>query len=231
MKNRILLLASLLLMCVNASAQHSRPKINAGDPALPAWVKMMYDESNSVFAVDSAYEAFFDGREPQHDIYARWYTSWRRSVNSFLDEKGFVHYPATEEINQQLKHRSELQSNVRSEWTHAGPDIHYSTRTSETSPFEPISEQANIYGIDRSLSNPNVLIAGSESGGVYKSIDAGNSWTLITPDLLIFTSRAVRIHPTNENEMLFAGGGKLYKTTDGGASWNPVGDANFQGLN
>ncbi|MEO6168444.1 MAG: T9SS type A sorting domain-containing protein [Chitinophagales bacterium] len=231
MKKSTLIIFVLIAVVVNSFAQYSQPKINSTDPNLPGWVKMMYNESNSVFAVDSAYEAFFEGREPHNDIYARWYTGWRRNVSSFLDEKGFIHYPSPEETNEQLKRRSELQNTVRTAWTHAGPDIHYSTKTSETSLFEPISEQANIYGIDRSISNPNVLIAGSESGGVYKSIDGGDSWTLVTPDLLIFTSRAVRIHPTNENEMLFAGAGKLYKTMDGGVNWTPVGDSNFQGLN
>ncbi|MGB3074278.1 MAG: T9SS type A sorting domain-containing protein [Chitinophagales bacterium] len=231
MKKITIIIAVLCFLSIQSFSQYSQPKINADDPNLPQWVKMMYDESESVFAVDSAYEANFEGREPENDIYARLYTTWRRRVSSFLDEKGFIRYPSAEEINQQLRQRTDLSNNVRSGWTHAGPDIHYSTKTNENSPFEPISEQANIYGIDRSQSNPNLLIAGSESGGIYKSVDAGESWNLVTPNLLIFTSRAVRIHPTNENEMLFAGGGKLYKTNDGGSTWNAIGDAAFQALN
>lgn len=221
----------LCLFFIQVSAQFSYPKINADDPGLPGWVKMMYEGKESVFAIDSAYASYFEGHEPHNDIYARWYTTWRRQVSSYLDENGFIKYPSEWEVNNQLRIRSELFSNVRSTWTHAGPDIHYSTKTNENSLFEPISEQANIYGIDRSQSNPDILIAGSESGGIYKSVDAGESWTMVTPGLLIFTSRAVRIHPTNENEMMFAGGGKLYKTTDGGQTWNPIGDPAFQSLN
>ncbi|MBK6481636.1 MAG: T9SS type A sorting domain-containing protein [Chitinophagaceae bacterium] len=225
------LLLVLLFIASLLHAQNTLPKINASDPSLPGWVKMMYDEKSNVFLVDSAYQAFYNGNKPHNDIYARWYTNWRRKVSPFLDEKGYVHYPGTEETNLQLAYRNSLQSTLRSNWQHAGPEIHYSAKSSETSPFEPISEHANIYGVDRSLSNPNVLIAGSESGGIYKSVDAGENWNLVTPDLLIFTSRAVRIHPTNENEMLFAGGGKLYKTSDGGATWATIGDPAFQNLN
>lgn len=221
----------LCFYCHLVAAQFEYPKINTGDPALPGWVKMMYDEKVSVFAVDSAYLTYYGDHEPKNDIYARWYTNWRRQVSSYLDENGFADYPSDEEISNQLRRRSEMLSDVRSTWTHAGPDIHFSTKTNENSLFEPISEQANVYGIDRSQSNPNILIAGSESGGIYKSTDAGESWTLVTPNLLIFTSRAVRIHPTNEDEMLFAGGGKLYKTTDGGQTWNSIGDPVFQALN
>ncbi|MBP9884068.1 MAG: hypothetical protein KBF32_11730, partial [Chitinophagales bacterium] len=183
------LLLALLFIASFLHAQNTLPKINASDPTLPGWVKMMYDEKSNVFLVDSAYQAFYNGNKPHNDIYARWYTNWRRKVSPFLDEKGFVHYPGTEETNLQLAYRNSLQSTLRSNWQHAGPEIHYSAKSSETSPFEPISEHANIYGVDRSLSNPNVLIAGSESGGIYKSVDAGENWNLVTPDLLIFTSR------------------------------------------
>ncbi len=222
---------TLLLLASFLHAQNTLPKINASDPSLPGWVTMMYDESSNVFAVDSAYQAYYSGRQPHNDIYARWYTNWRRKVSPYLNEQGFVNYPTAEESGQLMSYRKKLQSNVRSDWQHAGPEIHYTAKSGETSPFEPISEQANIYGIDRSLSNPDVFIAGSESGGIYKSVDGGENWTLITPDLPVFTSRAVRIHPENENEMLFAGGGKLYKTTDGGATWETIGDPAFQSLN
>lgn len=226
----ILLLLSFLPATITF-AQYTPPKLNEDDPALAAWVRLMYDEKACVYDVDSAYQAYYQGRAPEADMYARWYTGWRRKVSPYLDEKGYVHYPTTEELIDLQKRREQLERNTRSSWVHAGPEIHYTAKSDESSPFEPISEHANIYGIDRSLSNPDVLIAGSESGGVYKSVDGGASWTLITHDLLVFTSRAVRIHPENENEMLFAGNGKLYKTTDGGTTWNPIGDAAFQSLN
>ena len=54
--------------------------------------------------------------------------------------------------------------------------------------------------------------------GVYKSVDGGNSWTLLAP---IHSSRCTRLllHPANENIVYVAGDAGLHKSTDGGASW------------
>ena len=80
-------------------------------------------------------------------------------------------------------------------------------------------------------SHAAVLFAGSESGGVYKSVDSGNSWSMVTHDLLVFDVKCVKIHPSNENVVLFGSAGKIYKTTDGGITWVITGDANFQSQN
>jgi photosystem II stability/assembly factor-like uncharacterized protein len=57
--------------------------------------------------------------------------------------------------------------------------------------------------------------------GVYKSIDGGNSWTLLAP---ISSSRCTRvlIHPANENIVYVAGDAGLHKSTDGGLSWTTL---------
>lgn len=43
----------------------------------------------------------------------------------------------------------------------------------------------NVGGITRAfardISNPQIMMAGSNSGGLYRSTDAGNSWTIVTP--------------------------------------------------
>jgi photosystem II stability/assembly factor-like uncharacterized protein len=54
--------------------------------------------------------------------------------------------------------------------------------------------------------------------GVYKSVNGGNSWTLLAP---ISSTRCTRLllHPTNENIVYVAGDAGLHKTTDGGLSW------------
>jgi hypothetical protein len=149
----------------------------------------------------------------------------------FIDENGFVHFPSQQEIKQQLQLRNQFESSTRDAWTFAGPDIHYSHKNIDTDPFEPISEHANVYCVDRAVSNPSVLFAGSESGGVYKSTDAGESWLMVTHDMLIFDVKCVKIHPTNENLVLFGGAGEIYKSIDGGTTWNVTGDAAFQALN
>jgi photosystem II stability/assembly factor-like uncharacterized protein len=54
--------------------------------------------------------------------------------------------------------------------------------------------------------------------GVYKSLDGGNTWTLLMPIGSNVCTR-VLVHPTNANIVYVAGNAGLHKSTNGGASW------------
>ena len=110
--------------------------------------------------------------------------------------------------------------------------------------WRPISDgyfaAASTGSIDVSLSNPDILYVGTGSDdirsnvstgrGVYKSTDAGKSWTFVG---LRETGQigAVRIDPTNPDVVYVAAVGNaftsnpergVYRTKDGGATWKNV---------
>ena len=74
---------------------------------------------------------------------------------------------------------------------------------------------------------PATVYAGADRG-IYKSVDAGNSWTAVnnglpaSSDLIV---RTVVVDLTNPSVVYaateFAG---VYRTTDGGAHWTPLND-------
>jgi photosystem II stability/assembly factor-like uncharacterized protein len=85
--------------------------------------------------------------------------------------------------------------------------------------------------------NPNILFVGAACGGLWKSIDGGNTWTSTTDLLPALSISDVCIDPTNPLVMYLATGDKygyfagygfwggtysagLMKSTDGGATWN-----------
>ena len=94
--------------------------------------------------------------------------------------------------------------------------------------------------IEVSLSNPDIIYAGTGSdglrsnvsigNGVYKSADAGRTWTHIgLTD--VGNIGGIRVHPTNPDIAFVAAIGNpfkptndrgLYRTTDGGKSWQRV---------
>jgi len=81
--------------------------------------------------------------------------------------------------------------------------------------------------------DPNILFACSPSGGLWKSDDAGQSWSSNTDQLAqVIGCTDIAIDPTNPNIMYLATGdgdaGDTYsvgilKTTDGGITWNTTG--------
>lgn len=68
-----------------------------------------------------------------------------------------------------------------------------------------------------------ILFAASYSGGVYKSVNAGDSWSPILSGIAVYDIAV----PIQEPSTIYVGGyagerGRLLKTTDGGKSWEVV---------
>jgi photosystem II stability/assembly factor-like uncharacterized protein len=88
--------------------------------------------------------------------------------------------------------------------------------------------------------NPNILYVGSVSGGVWKSMNGGASWSPTMNDLITLNVSALAMKPGDSNT-IYAGTGEAYltgdclpgrgllKTTDGGQTWKRIHVAN--GLN
>src|SRR5262249_38702206 len=74
--------------------------------------------------------------------------------------------------------------------------------------------------------NTNIIYAGSDSGGVFKSTNAGSNWTPINNGLINPRAITLVINPKNAS-ILYAGTftfsdeiiGGVYKSTDGGNNW------------
>src|SRR5262245_43431855 len=110
--------------------------------------------------------------------------------------------------------------------------------------WEPLTDGqigvGTIGAIDVALSDPNVVYMGTGSAdprgnvtngdGVYKSTDAGKTWTRAGLEKAGLVGR-IRIHPTDPNIAFVAALGNIfgpnpergvYRTKDGGATWEQV---------
>lgn len=119
--------------------------------------------------------------------------------------------------------------------------------------FEPLFEQygnMSLGSVDVAVSDPNIVYLGtgeamharssSHGNGVWKSTDAGKTWKHIGLKESYFIPR-LTIHPANPDIVYVAAEGKLYdnemdcqrglyKTTDGGETWNLVLDLKDRGV-
>jgi hypothetical protein len=80
-----------------------------------------------------------------------------------------------------------------------------------------IGNTPNVFSITTSS---EIIYAGTENNGVYKSIDNGANWTAINNGLLMGGEQDV-ISMTASGSTLFAGtyGWGIYRSTDGGNNW------------
>jgi len=76
-------------------------------------------------------------------------------------------------------------------------------------------------------SNPSIMYASAPTGGLWKTTNAGNSWTPLTDKLPSLRAAAVAVDPQNPQIVCFATGSSLYKggigfykSIDGGANWH-----------
>jgi hypothetical protein len=85
--------------------------------------------------------------------------------------------------------------------------------------------------------NPSLVYAGAADGGVWRSTDRGAHWTPVSDGLDSLSSGALAINPadhsvwygTGENNTAFENyrGTGLYRSTDGGSSWQKLGGSTF----
>jgi hypothetical protein len=104
----------------------------------------------------------------------------------------------------------------------------------QPSNWTPIGPR-NIGGRTRSLlphpTDPNIVYAGAVSGGIWKSVNGGANWTPLNDFLPSLIVSCMVMDPKNPN-ILYAGTGEyfrgagVFKTTDGGTTWNRLASTN-----
>ena len=108
------------------------------------------------------------------------------------------------------------------------------TATSSWFPIGPLNISGRILDIEFDPTDTDIIYAGSASGGLWKSTDAGDTWVTTTDDLPTLAIGAVCVLPSNPDIVLIgtgegAGGGAggdgvgILRSTDGGLTWNVTG--------
>jgi len=98
----------------------------------------------------------------------------------------------------------------------------------------PAGMSGRITAVDAVVSNPNIVYIGAASGGVWKTENAGHSWTPVFDEQPLQNIGAIAIQQSNP-QVVWVGTGEgnprnslnlgagLYRTLDGGRSWKKMG--------
>jgi photosystem II stability/assembly factor-like uncharacterized protein len=102
----------------------------------------------------------------------------------------------------------------------------------------PHNVGGRVRAIAISNTNPNIIYAGSVSGGIFKSIDGGSSWIPTSDQATNLAISSIVVDPT-DNNIVYAGTGEgffnydavrgqgILKSTDAGVNWTLL--QNFSG--
>ncbi len=178
----------------------------------------MYKTNPNVYLVDSLYSAYHEDNIFKKNLNTQNYRHWRKSIDEYLGADGYLKFPSITELIQSRKNLISKKKNLQrsgNPWTAIGPFETLSTDGNLTK----VSWQANVYTIDQSNSNENIIYAGTEAGGVFKSIDKGLNWSMTSANTTMSTIRSIKVDPTNPDIVYAGDGSSIYKTTNGGVDW------------
>ncbi|MCT4664369.1 MAG: T9SS type A sorting domain-containing protein [Flavobacteriales bacterium] len=107
-------------------------------------------------------------------------------------------------------------------WSDIGPHEVF-RKSNNGATLKSVSSLGNISTFSQSISNPNVLYAGSEVGAVFKTIDKGLNWSSIEDHVFDFGAvKSIKIAPSTSAVVYIGFLNKVYKTANGGINWTMV---------
>jgi PKD repeat protein/photosystem II stability/assembly factor-like uncharacterized protein len=223
MKKFAIFIFTILLLCIETFGQ-TQIKYDEHKSDLPEWVKLMYKENPDVGEVVKAYKKYYESKVFEKNTYTQFYKHWLIDHTRSSKSKSKFTTKKYKDNLESYIYKSLSKKSAQSEWECIGP-FDFDKDAADRS-YAPGA--AHCYTVEQSASNPNVLYAGTATAGLWKTIDKGQNWTLLTRDFILNTIFALEIDFLNEDIIYFGGAGKVYKSTDGGQNWIVTGDQSFQ---
>jgi len=192
----------------------------------PTWVQLMYENAPPL-EVKSAFEEFYASHELVKNKDTQFYKRFLRDFQATGNGAGKILSDPREEADYLALRAA---ANRSENWDEAGP-WHYDPEVAMF--FEVQSPGAcHVYTVEQAASNAAVVWCGTATAGIWKSVDKGLHWELMSRELLVTSVYSIAIDPNNENTVYFGeGSGKIWKTTDGGETWAQTGSTAFQNQN
>ncbi|GJM32069.1 MAG: hypothetical protein DHS20C18_10700 [Saprospiraceae bacterium] len=219
MKKIIYTFPFMLLLCTVFAQQKPTPIYL--DQDAPEWAIMLHEENPNIWEIQAAYKTYFAERAFVKNRYTQFYKRWMHWARPYTQADGSLHIPSPQsvlETERLLRQTRNAEETSRDDiWTFQGPKVHYFPDASAQS-----VDHTNIYSFDIYAADPNILYAGGEAGGLWKTTDKGMNWALLTANILHDAFGAVKINPQNPDVVFAATRGKIIKTTNSGTTWETV---------
>ena len=222
--NRLFLIA-LLWFSLTFSSLAQTSNLNNSDTAnYPYWIEMMADPAENFFHVQRAFNIYFENRDLTK---VKGWKPFKRWEYRMLEGRIFPDGTRRPEDHVIRAYENYLSTHpgARSQagdWSNLGP-------------FE-LPDGRGYKGLGRLNAiafdpvDPDVIWVGSPAGGLWKTTTNGSDWTSSTQDLPSLGVSAILIDHTNPSVMYIGTGDRdagdasgigVYRSTDGGETWEP----------
>lgn len=244
MKKIFLLSVLSFFSLIAVSQKTGKMFLPAMSAATPSWFRVFYDD-NFPKGVDlikldreaAEYEQALQRSaknkrsvqnatgEETKDFYILYYKRWQKShpfnikPENTSTPASYSTKPATKRVPSGIN-RS-VAPPPGSSWSIVGPKS--MRQLSQDNPAQPpFTWQTNIYACAIAPSNPDILFATPEAGGIFKTTNKGLHWFSVSDDYPFNEFYSLAIHPSNP-DLVFAGRyNSIAWTNDGGTTWNDV---------
>jgi len=223
---RKLLLTCLFLGSVSYGQFNQNAPWLAGEDG-SMLIPQAQNKPRSIYEISEAFNAYWKNRDKDakgsgFKPYKRWENYWMH----FVDAQGYL--PSPNKLWQTWENKQKrigMAVNPTSAWTPIGP-----TDTGIFSGRLPGQGRMNAIAVDPN--DANTWYVGAPAGGIWKSTDAGASWTNLFDDFPQIGVSGIAIDPNNSNIIYIATGDDdaadsysvgVFKSIDGGGSWLETG--------
>ncbi|OIQ30689.1 MAG: hypothetical protein BM564_00285 [Bacteroidetes bacterium MedPE-SWsnd-G2] len=215
--NRNYLAVALLMFVCNSWGQQYKQMIASGTYT----VEEIREEAQIYF------ETFGTERGKGYKPYKRWEYMALRTMNEdgMLESPEFYLNALEDYNNYQNNEIGFAERTTVGTWTEHGPES-----WNATSGWNPGVGRITSIAFDSEDSNH--LIVGANTGGVWKSLNGGSSWEVLTDNLSNLVVSSLAIDPSDSQTYFWgANSGVIFKSTDAGATWNVLADVGSGSVN
>jgi len=194
------------------------------------YLAMIDEGTYSVQEIIDNAEIYFSDKDKGRGSGYTQFKRWEYNAKRLMNENGYLR-SITEDISELERHNAYLNNTAQNRqllsdnWEELGP-----TDWSLAGGWNP--GVGRITGISIDKTNNNHIIIGANTGGVWKTIDAGQNWTPLNDYFSNLFVYSVVIDPLDSDTYFFgSSSGLIFKSTDAGATWNQLADIGNSDVN
>lgn len=221
---KFILAATFIIAAFSIKAQVSQPQPDTAD--FPYWIDMMQDPDVNFFQTVKAFEAYWENREITRGSGFKPFKRWENTMRQRVSSSGERPAPdreikALENFKAQTKNRE-----IAGDWTALGP-------FKVPSGYNGYRGLGRVNAIAFHPEDENHFYIGAPSGGLWVTLDHGESWEVLTDHLPTLGISAIVVNYDNPDQILIGTGDRdandapglgVWRSDDGGINWNPSND-------